>query len=326
MSIAGVVFRRCLRHLALATPVLVALVLAATLADPALTAVSVHVACFALAAVACAVAVDSWPPFARNRGSVLLRLHTGPLCGCGAAALAALAALALALAALGTTLGWVGTVVPVPRAHVDANLVEPPPLLLPGTGATFRWTRPLQAHELHLRPLAILPHDASPQPVTLAVQLQGRDPVLVRIAGSGEFVRIPLDGMQLAELRIEHREGNLPLVFPAGSMTAASAATQPRPANGAFAALAQLPAAAIAMACATALGSVLAPAVALALTLAVLLVLTLGDITPAGDAVVAMLRGRWLPVEGIWTGLGQALLTALALAVPAAVLRRRHAG
>ena len=148
--------------------------------------------------------------------------------------------------------------------------------------------------------------------------------MLVTIAGTNELARIPLHGAALDELRIEHREGNLPLVFPEGSLAAVSSHTQPRAANGALAALAQLPAAAIAIGSAMALGSVLAPAVGLALTLSLLLVLTLGDVTPASDAVVAMLRGRWLPAENVWAGLAQALLVALALAVPAALLRRRR--
>jgi len=56
-----------------------------------------------------------------------------------------------------------------------------------------------------------------------------------------------------------------------------------------------------------------------------LLVLTLGELTPAGDAVVAVQRGRWLPAEDLWSGLWQALLVAALLAVPAAAVRRRRA-
>ncbi len=324
MSIARVVFMRCLRHLARAVPLMLACVLGAALSDAAVAGTWIHVACFALAAVACASAFDSWPPFARNRAGALARLHTGPLGGCGSATLAALAALALALAALGAVVAVAVPVVPAPRPHVQPLASDPPVLLMPGRTATFRWEAATTCHELQLRPLAILPPDASPQPVTLAVQAGSLQPVLLTIGGTSELARIPMHGATLDELRIEHREGNLPLVFPEGSLAAVSSEARPRAVNGALAALAQLPAAAIAIGTVMALGSVLAPAVGLALTLSLLLVLTLGDVTPASDAVVAMLRGRWLPAEHIWTGLGQALVAALALAVPAAVLRRRR--
>ena len=323
MSIAHVVFRRCLRHIARASPLLLVCVLGAAFSDPAVAGTWIHVACFALAAVACASAFDSWPPFARDRAGALARLPAGPLGGCGAAALAALAALALGLAALGAVVALAAAVVPAPRAHVQPVATDPPVLLMPGRTATFRWTDPVACHELQLRPIAILPPDASPQPVTLAVQAGGLEPALVTVAGTSELSRIPLHGAVVDEVRLEHREGNLPLVFPAGSLAAVASATQPRTANGALAALALLPAAAIAIGTAMALGSLLAPAVGLALTLSVLLVLTLGDLTPAADAVVAMLRGRWLPAEPIWPGLAQATCVACALTLPAVLLRRR---
>lgn len=324
MSISHVVFWRCLRHLAQAAPLLLACVLGAALSDAAVAGTWIHCGCFALTAIACASAFDSWPPFARDRAGALARLHAGPLGGCGAATLAALAALALALATLGAVVALAAPAVPAPRAHVQPVASDPPVLLMPGRTANFRWKAPIACLELQLRPLAILPPSASPQPVTLAVQTGDLAPVLVTIAGTSELARVPLHGASLHEVRLEHRDGNLPLVFSAGNLAAVASATHPRTANAALAALAQLPAAAIAMGTAMALGSLLAPAVGIALVLSLLLVLTLGDLTPAGDAVVAMLRGRWLPAEDLWPGVAQGLLVAIGLTAPAALLRRRH--
>ena len=325
MSIAVVVFRRCLLNTMRALPLWLACLAGAALGDAAVAAVSTHVACFCLAAVACASALQGWPPFLRNRGETLARLHTGPLGGCGTATLAALGALTLALAALGAAFGAVSATAPVPRDHVPARTNDPPVLLLPGQSATFVWDRPQACSELLLRPLAILPADASPQPAGIAVHVPGGVPVATEVAGTNELVRIPVHGAVVDEVRIEHRAGNLPLVFPAGAMVAVSAATRSRPANTALAAVAMVPAAAVALGAAMALGAMLAAPTGLALTLALLLVLTLGDLTPAGNAVVAVQRGRWLPAEDLWSGLWQALLVAALLAVPAAAVRRRRA-
>jgi hypothetical protein len=294
-----VVCRRCLA--VAAAPTLVATAIAAigvALADAggAVLAPWLHLPAFVAAGACCTAAVECWPTFAQRRPGAdwLLRILPPPLFGCAAAAAGALLALGTLLA---LPFALAAIAAPVPHTHhaLDADGV---PLLRAGDGTLTFAAGGRAARELLLRPVALLPAGAPEATGLLAFaddQPLAAEPWTV--AGSHELVRMPFAPRTVTQLRLQRAGGNIPLVFPSGSVVLVEAAPRSRLANCALALATYLLPAAVALALAALAAPATALPVNLLLVLAALLLQTLGNIGPTGDAIAALLRGRWLPAE-----------------------------
>lgn len=261
-----------------------------------------HVPLFVLAAALCATAIEAWPPFARARpGSQwLLRYRRGPLRGCGLASCGALCALGAGLALLGACALALPRL-PEPRAHL--RLQGPPGLpMLDASTREIEFRGPGEAcEELLLRPIAMLPRGEIAVATGLEIRIDGvamaHEPTV--IAGDRELVRVPLHGRVLERVQLIAKSGNLLLALPKGSVIAVASAGHSRMANCALAGLSYLAPCGLAL-CLALLGApVLSLSVNLAMLLGSLLIATLGGLLPTGRAFDAMLRGRWLPAEGL---------------------------
>jgi hypothetical protein len=287
-----------------------------------------HLPMFALAAAVCATALETWPTFARDRPGAawVLRLQTGPLRGCGAAAAGALCALLPCLVAIGAVAAWSIPGMPAPRAHFvlaaggDAVLDD-------ATGA-LSFAGPAEpCAELRLRPVAVLPRDVAPVPTTLRIEIDGAPDAggTVSVSGTNQLVRVPLHGAVARTVRVHRQSGNLPLLFPRGSAQVVGLSERSTVANGTIAAAHYLLPAFLALALAMLGSTALSLPVNLALVLGTLLLTTLGSVLPTGAAVDALLRGRWLPAENLLQPALPALAmgaTAIALAVALAMALR----
>jgi hypothetical protein len=287
-----------------------------------------HVPLFLLVAALCASTLEAWPAFARARPGAawLLRYRRGPLRGCGAAALGAAAALATGCALLGLcALAWPG--LPSPRAFL--RLQGPPGLaVLDRDQRQVAFAGPGEpCEELLLRPIAVLPpgRDAVATELEICIDGQplGDKPVL--IAGDRQLVSVPLHGRALQRVELVAKSGNVLLALPPDAVVAVASAPRSRAANAMLAGLSYLAPGGLALCFALAGAPVLALPVNLALVLGTLLLATLGGLLPTGRALTALLRGRWLPAEGLLPSLLPGLGLAAACVLLGCLLRARSA-
>lgn len=270
-----------------------------------------------------ATAIECWPLFATHRpGAALVqRLERGPLAGCGAATLGALAAAAVWLTGLGLLLpALLGGVPPAaafrelsPLAGrtLDEHRAE---LLFSGPGD--------HGAELWLRPLAMLPM-ATPESTVLQVLVDGnpvhREPI--RIDNTGQLVRVPVD-QPMSHVTIRRTDGNLPLLFPPGSVQVRGAATWPGWCNALFAAWSLLLGLGLAMAVVNMTAPGAGLGVQLLLFASALVLPAVAGFGPASLSTVAALRGRWLPAEPLFVPIVSFLAAAGAAMIVAMLLRR----
>lgn len=332
MNDTALVFRRC--AVRTAAPALLAAAVAAAAAaalghheDAAGAALApwLHLPAFVTTAACCATAVETWPTLSRGRPGVdwVLRATDRPLHGAGAALLGALLAL---LAWLLPLVAVAALAADAPHAHHRAEPVGP--AVLPETATALAFRGPgVSCREIRLRPVALLPSGGAPEPTHVQVEVGGRPllPEPVAVAGTHQLVRVPVPALELRELAVRRTAGNLPLLFPPGSVELVAQ----EPASAALNSLLALGCYLLPAAVALALATLAAPAaslpVNLALVLAMLLLQTLGDLGPTGAAVNQMLRGRWLPTEGLFVACLPSLGTGALVMILAMIVRSRTA-
>ena len=251
------------------------------------------------AAVACAMATASfWPMFAARRPGAdwVARLQRGPLRGNGAAITGAL----LAQFCLSAPVVLVLPVLLGAPAEATAFVVftSPPDALLVAPRQSLRFPAPagLSAVEVQLRPLAAAPTGPL-QPSRIEVLADG-DPLPandVAIDQTGQLIRLHFAARTITELHIVLVSGNVPLVFPNGSVTAVCTGSHSGAGNGLLVASAYLLPSFVALAIACLCGSAAALPTVLGVLGCLLFVQTLGGAGPADDALRALLRGHWLP-------------------------------
>ncbi len=302
----GVTWRQCMRARALPTaaaallaaighawdaPVLAGDGAAAAAATPWLT-----LPLFVAAVGCCLVAARTWPTFVRGQegADAVRRIARGPLGGRGAVAVGALTAqltlslpLALALA------GWFGAP-PEAQRHVEAEGPATP--IVDGVGAQLLFVvRPsLRAQSVWLRPRASLPQGPDPTQLSLTSGGVELTDAPISFEESRELVKVPFAPRELAALQVTQTAGHVPLLFGPGSVVVVGAAPLPRWGNAALLTL---------YAAATSVGTlILAAALGLgagwstvaAAVVAAQFVQWIGGIGPVDEALLDVLRGRWL--------------------------------
>jgi hypothetical protein len=310
MSTFGLCFSVCLRA-ALPIAALGAALCWGTELSTGQLSYALHLSAFSVALAASQKVIDFWPLFARDAAGAdfVRRQQKGPFHGslaAGAGSLAAAAAclllLALATAAL----------LPEQRAHRRLQPQSQP--LLDGAVTSADFALGAAASELRLRPVVLLP-PAAPEAARIEVLADGAPllPEPFAVLGDRQLMRIPLDGRRLDVVTVRRTAGNLPLLFPEGSVTAPSATTMPRAAAAAMALLLWLLPQALALAVAWLLAPLLGRPVALVAAAAAMLVQTLGANGPASAGVTALLRGQWLPTEPVLARSTPSLLVGIAV-------------
>ncbi len=275
-----------------------------------------HVPWFLLVAAVCVAVIEAWPAFSRARAGAgwLLRWRAGPLRGCGLCSLGALLVLLPGLLAIAVVPAVLPEAMPAPRAHRDLGQGQLGGLR-PGS-APFRLAGPaFPCHELHLRPLVILPAQGPAEAALVEVRVDGAavGPPLV-LAGA-QLLRVPLHDRLVHSLELVHAGGTVSAVFPPGSVVAVGSHEHGRLANALLAGAAYALPAGLLLGLATFAAPFLSLPVALATALGVLLLATLGGALPTSAVADAMLRGRWLPAEWprLWPAVGRALLVTAGL-------------
>ncbi|MBL9076822.1 MAG: hypothetical protein JNL08_04915 [Planctomycetes bacterium] len=281
---------------------------------------------FVAAALCAARAAGFWPLFALRRPGrdVVARLQRGPWRGAGAAIVGALLAqlvLTLPLLTFGARLHGA----PATAARHDELAPPPQPAL---TAATPRLAftppaRPLAS--VWLCPLAAPPVGAF-VPTRVQLRLDGAVlPGAVATFGqSFEAVELPLPAVTVQRLELEYVDGSVPLLFPRGAVRVVAAGSEPQAWNGAAAAVLLLLPTFAALAFAYLAGAVAALPTVWTVAAVLLFVQTVGGIGPAGDVVLALLRGRWVwPSGTFWHGVPS--LAAGSVAMIGGMLLRRGA-
>lgn len=274
----------------------------ATAAAPGASSPWLHLPMFVAAIVAAMTAAVFWPAFAARRPGAdwIERLQRGPLRGTGAVVAGALAVqfvlslpLVLGVARL---LGAPGRAV----AHVALTPPAEAVLFAPGQSLEFATNAPFDAVELHLRPAAGPPTGAL-LPTRLRV-FAGRERLAADTAGddaevaqTGQHFRLRFAQHRIETLRLEMTAGNVPLVFPPGSVTAVRSGTYSGAWNGVLAALLYLVPTFTALAVACLCGRRAGLPTVLAVIGVLIFVQTFGGAGPIDEVLPALLRGQWLP-------------------------------
>ena len=270
-----------------------------------------------------AAAIECWPLFSTPRpgAALVLRLQRGPWAGCGAATAGALAAAAVWLSTLGLLLPMLLGGAPSATAFLEPTPVAGRTLDEHTSELVFLGSDE-RVQELRLRPIALLPL-ATPESTRLQLLVDGavvpHQPIA--IDNTGQLVRVPLD-QPLPRLTLRRIGGNLPLLFPAGAVQAQSATTWPGWCNMLLAAWAQWIGLAVALALANLTATGAGLGVQLLLFGGALLVQAIAGLGPGTRALVAALRGRWLPAEPLFVEAISSLAAAGAAMIVAMLLRR----
>ena len=256
-----------------------------------------------VAGMTCAlVAVVFWPVVAKDRpgAGLVERLQRGRLGGRGGAVAGALGAqllLSLPLTTLfAAALGAPRTATPrhelVPATALlderrDVLVCEAP------AGETFR--------EAWLRPVVLL-GDGSLQPTEVELRGDGA-PLTATVATFVEthrLVRVEFEPRAFRRLELVRVRGALPLFFGPGDVTLVGVAHHDNLLNGVLAAVVLLVPSftALAFACWCGLAAALPTVVAVVASLVV--VQTIGGVGPYDAAVMAVLRGNWLPSSPVF--------------------------
>lgn len=327
--------RQCLSRLALLLPITLVIAcigargaaLLPTDAAAETPSLWLHLPLFVTVLAACASPLERWPLFARARPGAgwIERLRPGPWRGCGAASLGALAAAACGCAAIGLLAPLLVGRVPTPRTHVDLCRSGELPVLAGGIDELVFAVPAAEYDAVLLRPRAFVPAaELVPTRLVLSsagVALSERD---IEVVSTDRLVRVAFAPRRLEQLQLRRSGGTVPLAFPPGSVVAVAAAPHSAVANAVLAALLYL------LPMCTVLGALLLGARRLALPfgllllLLLLLVLTVGGGAPTGDGIAALLRGRWLPGEGVFrAGLPSLGAGAVAMILAMNLPRRR---
>ncbi len=280
-------------------------------------------------AVAAAVVAGStillWPTFSQRRPGAdwVERVQRGPLRGCGAALIGALVA-QLALTLPLTT--WLARGLGAPDAALAHVLLTPPAAAVLSTDAPqltipCPTDRPLR--ELQLRPVAALP--AAPlEPSRLQVRVDGTAlPAELAFDQSGQLGRVAFEPRRVENIEIVLLAGNVPLFFADDSVTAVEHAERSGTANGCICAVVWLLPTFVAAAFGCLCGAVASTPTVLTVTFGLLFLLTVAGIGPGHPALLALLRGHWLPSAGIFTASASSLVAGSAAMIGAMLLRRR---
>jgi len=251
-----------------------------------------------VAAAACSLAAAHlWPTFSlrRDGADVVRRLERGPTGGRAHVILGALCAQLLLTAPVAPLLAWQFGAPPL-----AARVATPPPPDAPvldrdGATLTFSLRKPLRAESVWLRPIAALPEGGmAPSEVTLRGDGERLNTTPIAFSSTLELVRTRFAPRELRTITLTRTGGDVPLLFADGSVLVLGPPELPTWWN------------------ATLLTALAAAATLLALTLAALLglgagwptvaavlgtlhfVLWVGGVGPLDDAVLQVLRGRWL--------------------------------
>lgn len=282
---------------------------------------------FFTAALCCALgAVVFWPRFAAHRPGAdwAIRLHRGPLGGCGAAIVGALVAQLLLTIPLSTLFAFAIGAPHTARAHT-ALAAPAEPLLAPGAPRlTFMVPETGSYTELHLRPLAALPtgelRSSHVQAFADGSRLHDID---LEWDQTGQFRRVLFAPRPITRLELVLVGGTVPLFFPTGSVELVDAAGRPGLANGVFTALVALVPSFLALAIACLCGATAALPTVATVVIGVLFVMTIGGLGPLESAIQHTLRGRWLPSTDVFRQCVPSLLLGCMAMIPAMLLRRR---
>ena len=178
--------------------------------------------------------------------------------------------------------------------------------------------------ELRLRPIAVAALRGAGQPT--GIQVVADEPLLAEpltFAGGLQLARIPIDDRVVTELVVQRQNGDLPLVFPPGSVELVESQRRSSLANAGLALGSYLVPAAVALALATLAAPFAALPTNLALVFAALLVQTLGKLGPTGVAMAQLGRGRWLPDDLFFQQCISSLGTGLVVMILAILVRWR---
>ncbi|MFK7741408.1 MAG: hypothetical protein AB8H80_13915 [Planctomycetota bacterium] len=315
----GIAFRHGLR---LAGPVslfaaLIAVAVHAATADPELAAGAAAAASAAaspwltlpLAAAALCILLRTlqlWPTMTlRQSGRDAIQRVTAaravlPTGGRFAAIGGAIALQLLLTAPLAVALTWWFDAPPVARRHHVAAAVGPP--VLDGVGQTlaFALAAPVPVEAIWIRADAAIPTGPAPTSIEILQDGQALSDRPLTIAESRQLARAPIDpgrtagsGM-LATFSLRHAGGDVPLLFRPGSVVAIGPSDRTTWINALMlSALATGASAAILLACAL-LGLGAGIATVTTAGCALWFLLWLGSVGPVDDAILAVLRGRWL--------------------------------
>jgi len=337
VSTTTIVMRRCLVQTALPFGVTAGLAMIGAMAngidadgatltgghhDPGAFGPWLQLPAFVAAAACCATAIETWPTLARDRRGVdwILRATNRPLHGCGAAIFGALLALAIWLLPLAVVAGLTS---PAPHAYRVAAPADSPILGQDDPSITFVGPG-TRCKELRLRPIAVAALRGAGQPT--GIQVVADEPLLAEpltFAGGLQLARIPIDDRVVTELVVQRQNGDLPLVFPPGSVELVESQRRSSLANAGLALGSYLVPAAVALALATLAAPFAALPTNLALVFAALLVQTLGKLGPTGVAMAQLGRGRWLPDDLFFQQCISSLGTGLVVMILAILVRWR---
>ena len=251
---------------------------------------------FVAAITCCLCAAQNWPTFAlrRDGADTVRRIERGPLGGRGAVVLgAATAQLALSLP-LAVLLAACFDAPAYARRHREASGPAAPILDRTGASLTFSLAPAMRTEGIWLRPRASLP--TGPGATALRLTSDGAPLTTAPIAfdESLELIQVAIAPRQLERFTLTQTAGSVPLLFGDGSVVAVGPADLPRWANASLLALLGAAASAGVLALAALLGRGAGwPTVASAIV-ALQFVLWIGGVGPIDDALLAVLRGRWL--------------------------------
>lgn len=282
-----------------------------------------HLPAFLLSATSLGAALEAWPLYSRGRAGedLLLRLQTGPLKGCGAAALGTLAALAVCLLVAGVSFQWMLHRFDPVRQQVHARIAfDTDERVMDDRHprVTLRSTRHLAIRSLRLKPAGYLGSDEI-RPARIRILGDGTDLRGGWLSAIGGEMNIDLDPPRpVRQLCIERDpDSSLILVFLPGAVWGCSDRTYGGIANCLLAILSYLLPTALALAVMAVGHRHLALPIGLAAGLATLGLSTLVELTPNNQAVRAFARGWWVlaedlsgPVVRSLAGIGLVLLLA----------------
>lgn len=277
---------------------------------------------FVAVLVCCITAIETWPTLSRNRRGVdwVMRATPRPLHGCAAAIVGALLALSCWLLPLTLVAAWTS---PAPHAYRVATAASSP--VLEPKDSSIQFTGPgTTCRELRLRPIAVTGIPGQGQAAQIQVDVGQSlltEPLI--FAGGMQLARIPIDNRIVDEVVLRRVDGDLPLVFPPGSVELVESEARSRLLNASLAMASYLFPAALALALATLAAPFAALPTNLALVIASLLVQTLGKLGPTSEAMTQLGRGRWLMTEPYFHQCLSSLGTGLVAMILAILVRWR---
>lgn len=280
-----------------------------------------------VAAATCAItAATAWPTFAQQRpgGAWIRRLQRGRLGGAGAAIAAALTAQLLLTLPLLT--GFARALGAPPQAHAHVTPALPTEPVLDRERPVLRLLPPADfvACALRLRPVAALPR--GPVHGTRVEVFADGQPLpdgTVEFTSTGQLWRLPFAARPITQLELHWRAGTIPLYFPPDGVVLVGAGQHPGIANGALAALVALLPTWLALALGCCCGAAAALPTTVGVIASALFVQAVGGIGPLAEALLALLRGHWLPHSPVFPQCVPSLAVGSVAMIAAMLLRPR---